>query len=428
MEHNNRANSHGISGGMDFELNQIKKNYINDFIQEILETLDSIELELVNLEVDPDNTEYLNSVYNIFISLKGLAGFLEKDEAVRLIEENEALIDACRKFRIPATRTFINVLLQTVLFLRRICNNSNIVKDTRFQGELEQHLTSVKQLHDEVMLDVKQPVRPPENRIGEILVEEGAMQENDINDVLEKQSNIYRKMKFGEIAVREKKLETGLLIKAIRAQKIRNVSGEQYVKIPLKQLDTILDITRCLEEAQQNLHNESVSRFGSDDAFTVELKKAGEMSSDIGKIIQELRLVTLQQSFQKITRAARAMIEETGIHVVFSTIGENTEIKKEIADEIVIPLAELIELILSIYRSRQGMDQEKLGNIELAAYSKNNSVIIEVSGNQIGSCESFAGSKKMDDIHGKIEKINGRIEFEDIKDGGCRVKIILPAD
>lgn len=129
------------------------------------------------------------------------------------------MIEACRKFSIPATRNFINLLLQTVLFLRRICNNSSVVKDTRFQGEVEQHLISVKQLHEEIMLDVKQPVRPPENKIGEILVEEGAMLEHDIDDVLEKQSNVYREMKFGEIAVREKMLETGKLLKAIRAQK-----------------------------------------------------------------------------------------------------------------------------------------------------------------------------------------------------------------
>jgi len=428
MEHGNQANSHGINSGMDFELNQIKKNYINDFIQEILETLDSIELELVNLEVDPDNMEYLNSVYCSFSSLKGLASFLEKDEAVRLTSETELLIEACRKFSIPATRAFINHLLQTVLFLRRICNNSGIVRDTRFQGEVEQHLNSVKQLHEEIMLDVKQPVRPPENRIGEILVEEGVMLEHDIDDVLEKQSNIYREMKFGEIAVREKKLDTGKLIKAIRAQKIRNVSGEQYVKIPIKQLDSILDIAKCLENTQNKLHKESVQRFGSSDDFTAEIKKAGEMSADIGKIIQELRLVTLQESFRKVARAATAMIEEAGMHVAFSTIGENTEIKKETAEEIILPLAGLIELILSIFRSQQEQDLEKLGNIMLAAYRQNNSVIIEVSNSNIVCCESLTGNKKMDGVRRKIEKINGHIEFENINDSGCKVKITLPAD
>jgi len=428
MEHGDRVDSRGFNSSMDFELNQIKENYINDFIEEILETLDSIELELVNLEVDPDNTEYLNSVYYSFNSLKGLTGFLEKDEAVRLTEDTEVLIEMCRKFSIPATRAFINIILQTVLFLRRICNNSSIVKDIRFQGEVEQHLINVKQLHEEIMLDVKQPVRSPEIKIGEILLEEGAMLEHDINDVLEKQNNVYRKMKFGEIAVREKKIEAGKLIKAIRAQKIRNLSGEQYVKIPIKQFDSILDIAKCLESTQNKLHNETVLRFGSDDALAAEIKKAGEMSADIVKIIQELRLVTLQQSFRKITRAARAMIEESGMHVVFSTIGENTEVKKETAEDIILPLAGLIELILSIFRSQQEPDQEKLGNIELAAYKQNNSVIIEVSNNRIAYCESLTGYKKMDDIHRKIEKINGRIEFEDMEDNRCKVKIILPVD
>ena len=44
-------------------LKEIKDSYMKDFIQEILDTLDSIELELVNLEVDPDNSDYLNAVY-----------------------------------------------------------------------------------------------------------------------------------------------------------------------------------------------------------------------------------------------------------------------------------------------------------------------------------------------------------------------------
>jgi chemotaxis protein histidine kinase CheA len=235
-------------------------------------------------------------------------------------------------------------------------------------------------------------------------------------------------MKFGEIAIREKKLEAGKLIKAIRAQKIRNVSGEQYVKIPIRQLDLILDIVKCLESTQKNLHNESMLRLGSDDALAAEIKKAGEMSADIAKIIQELRLVTLQQPFRKITRAVRAMIEESGMHVVFSTIGENTEIMKETAEDIILPLAELIELILSVFRSQQEPDQEKLGNIELAAYRQDNSVIIEVSNNRIAYCESLTGYKKMDDICRKIKKVNGQVEFEDLEDSGCKVKIIIPAD
>lgn len=404
-------------------LKEIQENYMKDFIQEILETLDSIELELVNLEVDPGNAEYLNAVYCDFHTIKGLTGFLEDDLASRITEQTETLIEACRKFNITTTRTIINILLQTILFLRRLCNNQQLAHETKFQGEVEQHLVNIRQLQDEIMLEVKQPVKPPEYRIGEILIEEGAIKEKDVEEVLIKQNSIYKKMKFGEIAMREKKVDAGELIKAIRAQKIRNECNEQFVRIPIKRLDEILDIVVQLANIQNDLHHESVLRFGSNDAFSVELNRAENMFMDIRKIIGELRMVPLKQSFQKLSRAVKAMIEDAGLHMVFSAVGESTELSKEIADDIIVPLAEIVECMLSGFASGSENEKNKLGNIEVVAYKKDNTVIIEINNSKMPAVPDR--SKKFEQVQAKIKKLNGRLEYEELDDDGCKVKIIL---
>ena len=405
-------------------LKEIKDSYMKDFIREILDTLDSIELELVNLEVDPDNSEYLNAVYCDFHSIRGLTAFLEENLATQITEQTESLIEACRKFSITTTRTIINVLLQTILFLRKICNNEGLVYETKFQGEVEQHLLNIRQLREEIMLEVKQPIRPPENRIGEILMEEGAIEKQDIEDVLKKQSSIYQKMKFGEIAMREKKVDAGELIKAIRAQKIRNESSEQFVHIPIKRLDEILSIIVSLENIQNDLHHESVLRFGSNDALSVELKRAENMSVDVRKIIGELRMIPLKHSFQKLSRAVRAMIEDRGLHVVFSTIGENIELSKETADDLIVPMAEIVECMLPSLTSMEEQEKERLGNIEVVAYKADNAAIIEINNSNISALPDRV--QKLEEIHGKIRKLNGRLEYEELDDYGCKVKIILP--
>lgn len=404
-------------------LKEIQENYMKDFIQEILETLNSIELELVNLEVDPGNAEYLNAVYCDFHTIKGLTGFLEDDLASRITEQTETLIEACRKFNITTTRTIINILLQTILFLRRLCNNQQLAHETKFQGEVEQHLVNIRQFQDEIMLEVKQPVKPPEYRIGEILIEEGAIKEKDVEEVLIKQNSIYKKMKFGEIAMREKKVDAGELIKAIRAQKIRNECNEQFVRIPIKRLDEILDIVVQLANIQNDLHHESVLRFGSNDAFSVELNRAENMFMDIRKIIGELRMVPLKQSFQKLSRAIKAMIEDAGLHVVFSAVGESTELSKEIADDIIVPLAEIVECMLSGFASGSENEKNKLGNIEVVAYKKDNTVIIEINNSKMPAVPDR--SKKFEQVQAKIKKLNGRLEYEELDDDGCKVKIIL---
>lgn len=405
------------------ELKEIQESYMKDFIQEILETLDSIELELVNLEVDPGNAEYLNAVYCDFHTIRGLTGFLEESLASQITEQTETLIEACRKFNINTTRNIINVLLQTILFLRKICNNEQLVRETKFQGEVGQHLLNIRQLREEIMLEVKQPVRPPENRIGEILIEEGAIEKQDVEEVLRKQSSIYQKMKFGEIAMREKKVDAGELIKAIRAQKIRNESNEQFVHIPIKRLDEILDIVIQLANIQNDLHHESVLRFGSNDAFSVELNRAENMSVDMRKILSELRMVPLKQSFQKLSRAVRAMIEDAGLHVVFSTIGESTELSKEVADDIIVPLAEIVEFMLTGFAAENENEKGKLGNIEVVAYKKENAVVIEITNSRMPALPDR--NKKLEQVQAKIKKLNGRLEYEELDEDGCKVKIIL---
>lgn len=413
----NRLHEHKIG------LKEIQESYMKDFIQEVLETLDSIELELVNLEVDPHNPEYLNAVYCDFHTIKGLTGFLEEGLATQITEQTERLIEACRKFGIQTTRTIINVLLQTILFLRKICNNEQLVRDTKFQGEVGQHILNIQQLREEIMLEVKQPVKPPENRIGEILMEEGAIGKQDVEDVLKKQSDIYHKMKFGEIAMREKKVDAGELIKAIRAQKIRNENVEQLVHIPIKRLDEILDIVVALTSIQNDLHHESVLRFGSNDSISVELNRAENMSMDIRKILGELRMVPLKKSFQKLSRAVKAMIEDAGLHVVFSTIGENTELSKEVAEDVIVPLAEIVEFMLTGFSEQEQNDKSKLGNIEVVAYKKENMAIIEITNNKIPSLPER--NRKLEQVQAKIRKLNGRLEYEELDTDGCKVKILL---
>lgn len=399
-------------------------NIVNDFVYEIIAILDSIELDLVNIEVDPDNPAYLNSVYLGFHSINGLVGFIEDDIASGITENTEELIEACQKFNITITRSITNVLLQSILFLRKICKDRRILIDTRFQGEVGQHIGNIIQLIDGIMLDVKQPVRPPENRIGEILVEDGAIELNDINYVLEKQSSVYQNMKFGEIALRERKVDASGLIKAIRAQKIRNESSDQYVKIPIKRLDQILHIVNRLEITQDALHHESVLRFGSNDSFCAENKHAKDMLADIQKIIKELRLVTFKQSFQKLTRAVRAMIEEAGINVIFSTSGENIEVNKEISEEIVIPLAQLIEFMLKGFSTDSAVG--KIDNIEVMAYKKSELIVIEISGSKPICFDLIQKSIKIKEAERKIENLKGCVEYRNVEDYGLQIDILIP--
>ena len=187
-------------------LAEISRSYMNDFIAEIREILEKIEIELVDLEVDPGNPDHLDTVYNSFNTIRGLAGLLHDPASIRIAAASGELLETLRKYGASAGKSAINLLLFSVRFIRRICEDSDEVKDTLFMGEVEQHINNIRKLREDIILEIRQPAER-DTRIGEILVAEGALERSDVEDVLKKQSSVFNKMKFGEIILKEKKVD-----------------------------------------------------------------------------------------------------------------------------------------------------------------------------------------------------------------------------
>ena len=144
---------------------------MNVYIAEIREVLENIEIELVDLEVDPDNPDHLNTVYNSFNTIRGLAGLLHDPVSIRIAAASGELLETLQKYGASASKSAINLLLFSVRFIRKICEDGDEVKDTLFMGEVEQHISNIRKLREDIILEIRQPAGR-DTRIGEILVAE----------------------------------------------------------------------------------------------------------------------------------------------------------------------------------------------------------------------------------------------------------------
>ncbi|MGI6084386.1 MAG: hypothetical protein ACOYIF_02930 [Acetivibrionales bacterium] len=406
-------------------LTEISNSYMEDFLGEILDILDDIELELVNLEMDPGNKESLNSVYCSFHTIRGLSGLLNDSTSTKIAIATEELLEAVRKYCPVISKTIINLILDSISFIRKLNNNPKIIDDSKFSGEVGRHLKNLAINKDDILLEVRQPMAR-ESRIGEILVQEGALALSEVEDVLKKQTSINNKMKFGEIVLREKKVDASDIIKAIRMQKVRNTgSVDQYVRIPLERLDQIIGLIQNVSTLYDSVKDEAVLRFGSNDALTIESTKAYHLIADIRNILKELRMVTLQQAFQKLTRLVCSIIEENHLEVMFSTLGENIEVDKEIADRIALPLGDLIWLLLEkAYRNSNG-NKKRIGNIEVVAYEDNNTVHIDITGDAVVDLEELRSDNKYIENQQKLSYLKSKLEVDDMNGEGVRISVII---
>jgi two-component system chemotaxis sensor kinase CheA len=89
------------------------------FVAEGYERLDDAEAQLAKIG-EGDNTAALNSIFRLFHSVKGSAGFLGFDNIKKLTHEAETLLDVFLKESIPVTQDAIDVVYTTVDILRKL--------------------------------------------------------------------------------------------------------------------------------------------------------------------------------------------------------------------------------------------------------------------------------------------------------------------
>jgi len=87
------------------------RDVLEEFHQEAIEHLDSIEAALLELEDDPHNKDAISSIFRSFHTIKGVAGFLELTPIRVLAHEVETLLDLVRSDRLSLGESLVSLVL-----------------------------------------------------------------------------------------------------------------------------------------------------------------------------------------------------------------------------------------------------------------------------------------------------------------------------
>ncbi len=93
------------------------QDMLRSFVSEAFDSLDTNEPTVEHLRND-DNSEYVNSIFRVFHTLKGLSGFFEMYVINKVTHEAETLLDIIRKQNRRQSEETITVVYQTFDFLR----------------------------------------------------------------------------------------------------------------------------------------------------------------------------------------------------------------------------------------------------------------------------------------------------------------------
>jgi two-component system chemotaxis sensor kinase CheA len=199
-------------------------------------------------------------------------------------------------------------------------------------------------IDEEDRLDIDEDYK----RIGEILFEQGHIKQEDIDSVISK------KERFGEIAVEkgilsEDKLETALeeqkYVRERRKQR-REVSTSSTIRVQSTKLDDMVNLVGELVTLQARLRQYTETQNGGEGHTQSELDTISEtferLTSELRDNTMNIRMVPLGETFNSFHRLVRDLSNDLGKEVELSTYGSETELDKNVIDELKDPLVHII--------------------------------------------------------------------------------------
>ena len=154
----------------------------------------------------------------------------------------------------------------------------------------------------------------------------------------------------------------------------------QTVRVDIERLDNLMNLVGELVINKTRLEQIGTTQNLLDLNETVE--QFARISTDLQNVVMKVRMVPVEQVFNRFPRMVRDLTKELGKEINFVMEGKETELDRTVIDEIGDPLVHLLRnsidhgIEMPDVREKNGKGRE--GTVKLIARHEGNSVVIEV--------------------------------------------------
>ncbi|HET7765438.1 MAG TPA: Hpt domain-containing protein, partial [Burkholderiales bacterium] len=220
-------------------------------------------------------------------------------------------------------------------------------------------------------------------RLGELLVKSGALTRRELDSGLRIQAEGAAN-KIGEILVGQGAVQDELVNAALEKQDLirKNKAIESsFVRVRADKLDELITLVGELVIASAGT---ALAARRATDVDTIEAAATmGQMVEEVRDRALKLRMVPIGETFTRFTRLARDLGHELGKEIELVLTGAETELDKSMVEKIADPLLHLVRNAIDHGIEAAGLRRERgkpaAGRLRLNAYHDSGSIVIEVS-------------------------------------------------
>ncbi len=359
------------------------KELLTGFIDEAFEHLESIEVNVLELEKSPDDLNIINNIFRPFHTIKGVSGFLNLKTINKLAHATENLLDDVRNGKRAMDSDVIDVVLDVgdclnamVQNIRDVLEDSAPYQETDISGYLDT-ISSIQQgtggaPSEAAPPESDQPALEPEP--AETAGEPALVDKTEPAAVSPPLPP----------AAKKKTARQPAAVKTAPPEKGASAQGKlgSSIKVDVEKLDALVNAVGELVIMQSLVRQNPLVSGIADPKLTRDFSQLSRITSELQKTAMSMRMVPIRQTFDKMIRLVRDLSKKSGKKTELIMEGADTEIDRNMVDSIYDPLVHMmrnsVDHGVRPPAEREAVGKPGTGTVNLRAYQKGGNIVIEI--------------------------------------------------
>jgi two-component system chemotaxis sensor kinase CheA len=348
---------------------------LRDFLIETNESLDTVDVELVRFEQDPNNAKILDNIFRLVHTIKGTCGFLGLPRLETLAHAAETLMG---KFRdgMPVTGDAVTVILFTIDRIKELI--ADLEKHQREpEGADSDLIRSLEQMAQQAGANAGHTLAPAPDRPrrpGEVSPEE---LERAFREAPGPDPSPRPPAHAAPPAKAEPEKPAAEADDDKNDAKIAN----QSIRVSVDTLEYLMTMVSELVLTRNQLLD--IVRRHDNSEFKVPLQRLSNVTAELQDGVMRTRMQPIGNAWQKLPRIVRDLSAELGKDIELEMHGADTELDRQVLERIKDPLAHMVRNSadhgLEPRQQRIAAGKPEKGTIRLTAYHEGGHIIISVA-------------------------------------------------
>ncbi len=351
---------------------------LSGFIEETKEHLESIEVNILDLEDNPGDIEIINNIFRPFHTIKGVSGFLNLTNIQTLAHSTENLLDDVRNNIRAMDEGVIEVVLKVGDCLKLMVDN---LQDTIDKGaeyyknyDISNYIRWVKGVQGVETVEESTTASPAKASATPAQAPESMPSATTPPPAAPAPA--------ASTPPKSSPAPPAVPNTAAKPTKAKAKKVGATIKVDVDKLDGLVNAVGELVIMQTMVRANPHITAIADPKLNKDFGQLFRITSELQKTSMSMRMVPIRQTFQKMIRLVRDLSKKTGKQANLVMEGEETEIDRNMVDSIYDPLVHMmrnsVDHGVQMPEERERLGKPSYGTVSLRAYQKGGYMVIEI--------------------------------------------------